>query len=69
MHFLCPYTFENICRIQIYAEAGGALTQVNPLIIEGVAEAMRVQTSGTGGAFVWPSLIHKLDRLHAGYKS
>lgn len=68
--FLSMYTFENACRIQIDAQAGGGeLTQVNPLIVKGVAEAMRTQTGGLGGAFVWPSLIRKLDRLDASYKS
>ena len=66
--FLSMYTFENTCRIQIDAQSGGAeLTQVNPLIIKGVAEAMRVQTGGMGGAFVWPSLIRKLDKLDVSY--
>ena len=60
--FLAMYTFENTCRIQIDAQAGGELTQVDPAIIKGVAEASRVQTGGLGGAFVWPSLIRKLDR-------
>ena len=66
--FLGMYTFENTCRIQIDAQSGGGeLTEVNPLIVKGVAEAMRVQTGGLGGAFVWPSLIRKLDKLDAGY--
>ena len=66
--FLSMYTFENTCRIQIDAQAGGAaLTQVNPLIINGVAEAMRVQTGGLGGAFVWPSLLRKLNRADSVY--
>jgi ribulose-5-phosphate 4-epimerase/fuculose-1-phosphate aldolase len=64
--FLSMYTFENTCRIQVDAQAGGGeLTQVNPLIVKGVAEAMRVQTGGLGGAFVWPSLIRKLDTSYA----
>jgi ribulose-5-phosphate 4-epimerase/fuculose-1-phosphate aldolase len=68
--FLSMYTFEATCRIQIDAQAGGgALTQVNPLIVQGVSEAMRVQTGGMGGAFVWPSLIRKLDRIDQGYKT
>jgi ribulose-5-phosphate 4-epimerase/fuculose-1-phosphate aldolase len=68
--FLSMYTFENTCRIQIDAQAGGTeLTQVNPQIVKGVSEAMRVQTGGMGGAFVWPSLIRKLDKLDEGYKS
>lgn len=56
-------------QLSLALQAGGSeLTQVNPLIVRGVAEAMRVQTGGLGGAFVWPSLIRKLDRLDAGYK-
>jgi ribulose-5-phosphate 4-epimerase/fuculose-1-phosphate aldolase len=68
--FLSMYTFENTCRIQIDAQAGGAeLTTVNPAIMRGVAEALRVQTGGLGGAFAWPALIRKLDRLDPGYAS
>ncbi|MDP2817418.1 MAG: class II aldolase/adducin family protein [Polaromonas sp.] len=67
--FLAMYTFENTCRIQLDAQAGGALTEVNPQIVKGVGEAMRVQTGGMGGAFAWPSLIRKLDRLDESYKS
>jgi len=68
--FLSMYTFENTCQIQIAAQAGGGeLTQVNPKIVEGVGLAMKVQTGGLGGAFVWPSLIRKLDRLDPSYKN
>ena len=68
--FLAMYTFENACRIQIDAQAGGGtLTQVNPQILQGVSQAMRVQTGGLGGAFVWPSLIRKLDRLDTAYRT
>jgi hypothetical protein len=42
---------------------------VNPQIVKGVAESMRVQTGGLGGAFVWPALIRKLDRIDGSYKS
>ena len=71
--FLNMFTFENTCRIQIDAQAGGCagdeLTLVNPAIIKGVAEAMRVQTGGMGGSFVWPSLIRKLNKLDESYKT
>jgi ribulose-5-phosphate 4-epimerase/fuculose-1-phosphate aldolase len=67
--FLSMYTFETTCQIQIAAQAGGELTQVNPQIVKGVAEAMRVQTGGLGGAFAWPALIRKLDRMDESYKS
>jgi ribulose-5-phosphate 4-epimerase/fuculose-1-phosphate aldolase len=65
--FLAMYTFEASCQIQLAAQAGGELVQVDPRIVDGVAEAMRVQTGGMGGAFVWPALIRKLERLDPGY--
>ena len=67
--FLAMYTFESTCQIQIAAQAGGALTEVNPLIVKGVSEAMRVQTGGLGGAFVWPALLRKAERMDASYKT
>ena len=67
--FLAMYTFESTCQIQVSAQAGGELTQVNPLIVKGVGEAMRVQTGGLGGAFAWPALIRKADRLDPSYKT
>ncbi|MDP9930615.1 class II aldolase/adducin family protein [Variovorax paradoxus] len=67
--FLSMYTFENTCQIQIAAQSGGGeLTHVNPKIVEGVGQAMKVQTGGLGGQFVWPSLIRKLDRIDDSYK-
>ncbi len=67
--FLNMYLFENSCRIQLDAQAGGELIEVNPRIVKGVAEAVRVQTGGLGGAFVWPALIRKLDRLDESYRT
>ncbi len=66
--FLAMYTLEATCQIQISAQAGGELTHVNPAIVQGVAEASRVQTGGMGGAFVWPALIRKLNRLDPSYQ-
>ena len=67
--FLSMYTFENTCQIQIAAQSGGsALTHVDPRIIDGVGQAMKVQSGGLGGMFVWPSLIRKLDRIDDSYK-
>jgi ribulose-5-phosphate 4-epimerase/fuculose-1-phosphate aldolase len=67
--FLHMYVFESTCQIQISAQAGGPLTQVEPGIVKGVAQAMKVQTGGIGGAFVWPSLIRKLERTDVSYKT
>ncbi|QNK68020.1 class II aldolase/adducin family protein [Variovorax sp. PAMC26660] len=67
--FLSMYTFENTCQIQIAAQSGGGeLMHVNPKIIDGVGQAMKVQSGGLGGMFVWPSLIRKLDRIDDSYK-
>ena len=69
--FLQMYTFENTCRIQVDALSGqtspATLTAVNPQILNGVAHAMKVQTGGLGGSFVWPSLLRKLNRENPGY--
>ncbi len=67
--FLHMYIFETTCQIQIAAQAGGELTQVNPAIVAGVAQAMRVQTGGAGGAFAWPALLRKAERADPGYKN
>jgi ribulose-5-phosphate 4-epimerase/fuculose-1-phosphate aldolase len=66
--FLSMYTFENACRIQIDAQAGGELIPISPRIVEGAAQAIRVQTGGLGGTFVWPSLVRKLDRTDPSYR-
>jgi len=67
--FLAMYIFESTCQIQLAAQAGGELVHVHPQIVQGVAEAMRVQTSGLGGAFAWPALIRKLDKLDPSYRT
>jgi ribulose-5-phosphate 4-epimerase/fuculose-1-phosphate aldolase len=67
--FLHMYVFETTCQVQISAQAGGPLTHVDPSIVQGVAQAMKVQTGGIGGAFVWPSLLRKLERADTSYKT
>ena len=66
--FLSMYIFESACQIQVSAQAGGELTPVHPQILKGVQQAIKVQTDGLGAAFVWPSLLRKLDRTDTGYK-
>ncbi len=67
--FLAMYLFESTCNIQLAAQAGGPLTMVQPDIVAGVGEAMRAQTGNQGGAFVWPALLRKLDRMDASYRT
>lgn len=67
--FLNMYVFESTCQIQLAAQAGGELISVDPRIVAGVAESMRVQTGGMGGAFAWPALLRKVEKLDPGYRS
>ena len=67
--FLQMYTFENTCRIQIDAQAGGELVQVNPAILDGLAQVMKTATAGLGASLVWPALLRKLDRMDTGYRT
>jgi ribulose-5-phosphate 4-epimerase/fuculose-1-phosphate aldolase len=67
--FLLMYNFESTCQIQISAQAGGELTQVDPRIIDGVGHAMRTQSNGIGGAFAWPAMLRKLDRMDSSFRN
>jgi ribulose-5-phosphate 4-epimerase/fuculose-1-phosphate aldolase len=67
--FLSMYVFESTCQIQISAQAGGELIDVDPTIIDGTAKAMKIQTGGLGGAFVWPALVRKLNRISTDYQT
>ncbi|RWA52526.1 class II aldolase [Cupriavidus sp. UYMSc13B] len=67
--FLSMYVLEAACQIQIATQAGGELTLVPAEIVRDVAESVRVQTGGLGGAFVWPALLRKLDRIDPGYRN
>jgi ribulose-5-phosphate 4-epimerase/fuculose-1-phosphate aldolase len=68
--FMHMYGFENTCRIQIDAQAGGELVPVDPAIVKGAAQAAKTATLGQGaGALAWPALLRKLDRMDASYKT
>ena len=67
--FLSMYTFENTCRIQIDAQAGGELVQVNPSILQGLSQVMKTATAGMGANLAWPALLRKLDRMDPSYKT
>jgi len=66
--FLAMYTFENTCRIQIDAQAGGELVFFDPQIMEGLAQARQTATLGQGPHIAWPALIRKLDRIDPSYQ-
>jgi ribulose-5-phosphate 4-epimerase/fuculose-1-phosphate aldolase len=67
--FLSMYTFENTCRIQIDAQAGGELIHVNPKILDGLAQVMKQVTAGQGANIAWPALLRKLDRVDPSYRT
>jgi ribulose-5-phosphate 4-epimerase/fuculose-1-phosphate aldolase len=67
--FLHMYTFENTCRIQIDAQAGGELVHVNPAILQGLSTVMKTATAGMGASLAWPALLRKLDRMDTSYKT
>jgi ribulose-5-phosphate 4-epimerase/fuculose-1-phosphate aldolase len=67
--FLSMYTFENTCRIQIDAQAGGELVQVDPRILQGMGEVMKAATAGQGANIAWPALLRKVERTDPSYKN
>lgn len=68
--FLAMYTFENTCRIQIDALAGGSeVIEVDPRILQGMAEVRKVVTAGQGAGIAWPALLRKLERTDPSYKT
>jgi ribulose-5-phosphate 4-epimerase/fuculose-1-phosphate aldolase len=68
--FLAMYTFENTCRIQIDALAGGGdVIEVDPRILQGMSEVRKVVTAGQGAGIAWPALLRKLERTDPSYKT
>ena len=67
--WLSMYTFENTCRIQIDAQAGGELVYVDPRIMQGMEQVMKTVTAGQGAGIAWPALLRKLDRVDPSYKT
>ena len=68
--FLSMYTFENTCRIQVDALAGGtALIEVDPQIMQGMPQVMKQVAAHQGSMLVWPALLRKLERMDPGYKA
>ena len=68
--FLNMYTFENTCRIQVDAMAGGAeLNLVGAGPIAANRNVSKTATAGLGAMLAWPALLRKLDRENPGYDS
>lgn len=65
--FWSMYIFETACQIQISAQAGGALLQVEPAILAGVEAAMEKMGTAHPALLAWPALKRRLDRQMPGY--
>ncbi len=66
--FLSMFTLERACQIQVAAQGNGAeLITVDPSILAGVKQNVKMVTKGMGGALAWPALLRKLDRNNPGY--
>jgi len=68
--FLSMYVFESACTIQVRAQSGGGeLISIPKEIIEGAKQQAKVMTKAQGGAFAWPGLLRKLDRIDPSFRS
>jgi ribulose-5-phosphate 4-epimerase/fuculose-1-phosphate aldolase len=62
------YVFETVCTIQVRAQAGGELTDIDPAILATGNQQVIQSTQGIGpGALAWPGLLRRLDRTLPGY--
>jgi len=67
--FLSMYQFENACRVQIDAQAGGELVYVDTRILQGMDEVLKKVTGGQGANIAWPALLRRLDKSDPSYKT
>jgi ribulose-5-phosphate 4-epimerase/fuculose-1-phosphate aldolase len=66
--FLYMYFLESACRIQIDAQAGGAVNLIGDAPMQANKNAMKMATGGQSAAnLAWPALLRKLDRENPGY--
>jgi ribulose-5-phosphate 4-epimerase/fuculose-1-phosphate aldolase len=72
--FASMYFFEATCAVQLRAQAAGTLAdgdliEVNPAIVRGAAEQVRLATRGGGpGGLIWPGLLRRLDRIDSSWR-
>jgi len=65
--FLGMFLFQRACEIQVGAQAGGALIEVDTRILAGVKANVKAVLKGSGGELAWPGLLRKLERANPGY--
>lgn len=67
--FLLMFNFEATCQIQISAQSGGPLVQIAPSITQSVAARIQADGGTVGGAFAWPAMLRRVERLDPSYKT
>jgi ribulose-5-phosphate 4-epimerase/fuculose-1-phosphate aldolase len=65
--FQAMYTLEAACRIQLLAQAAGALLEVPGSIIDEMPSQAREVSLGKGADLIWPALLRRLDKRLPGY--
>jgi ribulose-5-phosphate 4-epimerase/fuculose-1-phosphate aldolase len=66
--FVGMYFFETSCMMQVRAQCGGPLRQIDSGIVERAQDAWGKVTHGAGSRLVWPALLRRLDRINPGYR-
>jgi ribulose-5-phosphate 4-epimerase/fuculose-1-phosphate aldolase len=66
--FLFMYAMQRACEVQVLAQSGGQLLEVDPRIVGGVKTNVDRVLKGLGGALAWPGLLRKLDRIDPSFR-
>lgn len=66
--FWSMYIFETACQIQLSAQAGGELLEIDPQVLAGVDAALEKMGTAHPALLAWPALLRRLDRLLPGYR-
>ncbi len=66
--FWTMYIFETACQIQVSAQAGGELREIDPGVLAGVDAAMEKMGTAHPALLAWPALLRRLDRQLPGYR-
>jgi ribulose-5-phosphate 4-epimerase/fuculose-1-phosphate aldolase len=68
--FMAMFTLQRACEIQVLAQGHGAeLVPISAAVLETVTGYVKAVLRGAGSALTWPSLLRKMDRLDAGFRS
>ena len=66
--YLAMYNLQRACEVQVEAQAGGELVEVDPRILAGVQANVDAVLKGMGASLVWPAVLRKLDRLDPRFR-